>query len=82
MSLGPRITVYLVSHNYGRYLETAIESVLNQTINDWELLLIDDGSSDHTPTVMKRYENLPNIKIFRTEGIGLTLGTSNQNFNG
>ncbi len=72
MSLGPRITVYLVSHNYGRYLDAAIESVLNQTVNDWELLLIDDGSSDHTPTVMKRYENLPNVKIFRTKGIGLT----------
>jgi glycosyltransferase involved in cell wall biosynthesis len=72
MSLKPKITVYVVSHNYGRYLEKAIESVFEQTLDDWELILVDDGSTDHTPKVMKFYENHPKVRVFRTDGIGLT----------
>jgi glycosyltransferase involved in cell wall biosynthesis len=66
-----RITVYIASHNYGRYLQEAIESVLNQTTEDWELIVVDDNSSDDTPQIMKRYESHPKIRMFRTEGIGL-----------
>ena len=48
MSVNPLITVYVVSHNYGHFLIDAIESVLRQTFEDWELLLINDGSTDNT----------------------------------
>ncbi len=72
MPLSPKVTVYVVSHNYGGYVEKAIESVFDQTFDDWELLLIDDGSTDHTSNVMKCYENHPKVRFFRTEGIGLT----------
>ena len=48
----PKITVYVVSHNYGKYLEDAIHSVFNQTIDDWELLLINDNSTDNTSLMM------------------------------
>lgn len=67
----PRISVYLASHNYGRFLGEAIESVLRQTVDDWELILIDDGSSDETPQVMSFYRGHPKISMHRTEGIGL-----------
>jgi CMP-N-acetylneuraminic acid synthetase len=67
----PIISVYVVSHNYGRFLSDAIESVLRQHFEAWELLLIDDGSSDHTPDVMKLYEGDPRVRVFRTPGIGL-----------
>ncbi len=42
----PTITVYVVSHNYGKYLTEAVESVFAQTRTDWELIIIDDGSQD------------------------------------
>jgi glycosyltransferase involved in cell wall biosynthesis len=42
----PAITVYVVSHNYGQYLNQAVESVFSQTRTDWELIIIDDGSKD------------------------------------
>lgn len=67
----PTITVYIVSHNYGNYLSDAIESVLRQTVSNWELLIIDDGSTDDTAEVMNLYKGDERIRIRRTEGIGL-----------
>lgn len=67
----PRITVYIASHNYGRFLEGAIESVLRQSMGDWELLVIDDASTDGTRAVMKLYEGDERVRLFHTDGIGL-----------
>ena len=66
-----KITVYIISHNYGNFLTDAVESVLRQTINDWELLIIDDNSSDNTQEVMNLYRGHERIRLFTTEGIGL-----------
>jgi glycosyltransferase involved in cell wall biosynthesis/CMP-N-acetylneuraminic acid synthetase len=67
----PKITVYVVSHNYGRFLEQAVESVLRQTEPDFELLIIDDGSTDDTAQAIEMYRHAPRVRTFRTEGIGL-----------
>lgn len=67
----PKFTIYIPSHNYGRYLAEAVDSVLRQSVKNWELLIIDDGSSDETPSVMKRYDGHPQIKLFSTGGIGI-----------
>jgi glycosyltransferase involved in cell wall biosynthesis len=67
----PKISVYVVSRDYGRFLSEAIESVLRQHYDDWELLLIDDGSVDHTAEVMSLYASDPRIRVLRTSGIGL-----------
>jgi len=71
MSIKSLISVYIISHNYARYLEDAIESVLRQTIDNWELLLIDDGSTDETPEIISLYRDHPKINTFKTDGIGL-----------
>ena len=71
MSDTPRISVYVPSHNYGRFLGDAIESVLRQSVEDWELIVVDDGSTDETPEVMNLYRGHPKISVHRTEGIGL-----------
>ena len=67
----PKITVYVVSHNYGKYLSEAIESVLRQTFSNWELLIFDDGSSDDTQKIMDLYRNHEKISCFTTKGVGL-----------
>ena len=66
-----KITVYIASHNYGKYLEQAIESVLRQTMDEWELIIIDDNSSDNTPEIMNLYRGDERIRCLKTEGIGL-----------
>jgi glycosyltransferase involved in cell wall biosynthesis len=67
----PLITVYIASHNYGKFLEAAIESVLRQTVDNWELLIFNDNSTDNTDEVMKFYAADPRIRLFKTNGVGL-----------
>lgn len=67
----PRFTVYVPSHNYGRFLSGAVESVLRQSVQDWELIVIDDGSEDDTARVMQLYRGHPQISLHHTGGIGL-----------
>lgn len=66
-----KVTVYIVSRNYGRFLEEAIQSVLQQSMDDWELLLINDNSSDATQEVMERYAHLRNVSLLQADGQGL-----------
>ncbi len=49
------VSVIIDNYNYACYLHEAVESVLFQTYKDWELLLVDDGSSDGSQEVMRRY---------------------------
>ena len=51
----PRISIILPVFNGEKYLAAAIESVIAQTIRDWELLIIDDGSKDNSPAICDDY---------------------------
>jgi len=51
----PKVTVITSCHNSARYLEECVESVLGQTMADWELFLIDDGSTDETRRTIEEY---------------------------
>jgi glycosyltransferase involved in cell wall biosynthesis len=51
----PRVSVLLAVYNGERYLRAAVDSVLGQTFADFELIAIDDGSSDATPAILRGY---------------------------
>ena len=68
----PKVTVYIPAHNYGRFLDAAIQSVLKQTMDDWELIVIDDGSTDDTSEILASYGTHPKIRIFEQENRGLS----------
>lgn len=61
--VSPKVTVYIVSHNYGKFLEKSIDSVINQTFSDWELIIIDDCSSDNTIDIARKYIKKKSTKI-------------------
>ena len=42
----PKVSIILANYNEEKYIAEAIESVINQTYTNWELILIDDGSTD------------------------------------
>ncbi len=62
----PKISVILTSFNHAKYIAEAIESVLNQTFTDFELIIWDDCSSDNTWDLINQYSD-PRIKAFRNE---------------
>ena len=51
----PRVSVIMPTFNRAHCLERAIDSVLDQTFRDYELIVVDDGSTDHTADLLKRY---------------------------
>lgn len=51
----PKISLVLPVFNGGGYLSQMLDSVTVQTFNDWELILVDDGSTDETPDICDRY---------------------------
>lgn len=54
----PLVTIVLPAYNHGNYLHEAIQSVLDQSYPNIELLVFDDGSVDHTPEVLSSYGKL------------------------
>ena len=57
----PLVTVYITNYNYGQYLIKAIESVLSQTYDYMELIIIDDGSDDGSRSIIEKYSPRANI---------------------
>lgn len=70
----PTVTVYITNHNYGQYIEESINSVLKQTFQNFELIIIDDGSTDNSREILARYERLPNVVTIyqRNRGLNIT----------
>ena len=52
-----KVTVLMPVRNGEKYIKEAIDSVLNQTFKDFELLIIDDGSTDHTVDIVQSYSD-------------------------
>jgi glycosyltransferase involved in cell wall biosynthesis len=66
-----RVTVVVPVYNYGHFLGEALDSVLAQTMSDWECIVVDDGSTDGTAEVARRYaERDLRIRYVRQENRG------------
>ena len=68
-----KISVYMASYNYADFIEEAINSVIHQTLDDWELIVINDGSTDDTEEVLKQYESNQKIRIIHQQNQGLNI---------
>lgn len=68
----PKVSVWLTSYNHGVVLKESIESVLNQTYQDYELIIVDDCSTDDSQEIIKKYaQNNDKIRpIFHEKNLG------------
>ncbi len=66
--MGAQVTVSAIMPTYNAmpYLKEAIDSVLMQTFTDWELIIVDDGSTDETPALLAQYTD-PRIRVFELD---------------
>lgn len=80
------ITVIIPTYNSSQYIKKAIESVLNQTYKDIELIIVDDCSTDNTIEIISKYNNnINNFKIIANKqnmGVGISRKIGIENANG
>lgn len=67
----PLITVYITNYNYGRYVKQAIDSLLEQSYQNLQILIIDDGSTDGSKDIIEQYRSHQLIEILYQQNKGL-----------
>lgn len=67
----PVVSVIIPCYNAGRFIEETIQSVLLQTFTDWEMLVVNDGSTDNSEAIVKRI-NDPRIRLFSKPHTGVS----------
>ena len=63
----PMLSIIMANYNRARYIEQAIESVLNQTFKDWELIIVEDCSADNSLEIINQYLNDKRIRLIQHE---------------
>ena len=68
-----KISIIVPIYNSEKYLKKCIDSLINQTEQELEIILINDGSTDNTEKIIKKYKD-PRIKYYKNDnhGIGYT----------
>jgi len=64
----PTVSVIIPVYNAEKYIEKTLESIFNQSFTDYEIIVIDDGSTDNTPNILKRHTH--KITYIRQENSG------------
>lgn len=75
MNKSPLFSVLMANYNNGQYLQAAIDSIFSQTYTNWEIILVDDGSTDNSFDIYKKYEQDSRFHIFynsENRGVGYT----------
>ncbi len=68
----PKVTVIIPNYNHALYLKQRIDSVINQTYQDFELIILDDCSTDNSKEIIEQYRNHPKVFdiIYNTQNSG------------
>ena len=78
----PKVSVIIPNYNHAQFLEQRVESVLNQTFQDFEIIFLDDASTDNSKEVFSKYSNHPKIShvIFNETNSGSPFKQWNKGF--
>lgn len=72
------VAILLATYNGGEFIEQQIDSILKQSYSDWKLFIHDDGSDDHTMSILNKFIQSYPDKIFYIEGS--STGSAKSNF--
>ena len=69
----PKLTIVLPYYNVGDYIDRCLNSLLNQTVSDFEVFCVNDGSKDHSDDIVKKYVEMdPRFKRLVKQNGGLS----------
>ena len=69
----PLISVIVPVYNVEKYLRKCLDSLVNQTFTDYEVVLVNDGSTDNSQSIIDEYQSkYPCIKSFKKENGGMS----------
>lgn len=76
--LDEKITVIVTAYNQEKYIDRCMQSILKQTYKNLDIIVIDDGSTDETTKIVKKYQNTkiyskPNEGIYSARNLGISL---------
>lgn len=67
-----KISIVVTNYNYSKWLRRCIRSLLNQNFNEYEIIIVDDLSTDNSRNILLEYQDHPKIKIiFNTHNMGV-----------
>src|SRR5678816_1429776 len=69
INIMPKVSVITPVYNGQSYIDTAINGLLSQTLQDWELIVVDDGSTDSTPQILEKFTD-QRIRIIKQQNGG------------
>lgn len=61
----PTVSVVVPNYNYARYLDRRMDSILKQSFQDFEIIILDDCSTDNSTEVIEKYRNNPKVSLIR-----------------
>src|SRR5918996_2481069 len=68
----PKVSVVMPAYNAAVYLDEAVTSILNQTFREFEFIVINDGSTDDTVSILDKYEKSDSrIRVYHQENQGM-----------
>lgn len=70
------LTVYVTNYNYGSYIEEALNSLFRQTFQDFDILIIDDGSTDNSKEIIEKYSSHEKVKVIFQQNSGLNVSNN------
>ena len=73
----PKVSVIIPCYNQGHYLDKAVDSILNQTFQDFEIIVINDGSTDESTIEKLRHYDRPKTTVMHTSNQGLPNARNN-----
>ena len=66
----PIVSIVIPSYNHGNFLKLALDSIFSQSFTDWEVIIVDNHSTDNTDEVLESY-NDPRVRVFKIKNDGI-----------